>query len=74
MTIIIILLPNKGRCVVTKKKKKKKNSRFSCQDTQNGAKRPEKWFRKNVRMDVRACVKTLKNSNVCISGITRTIE
>ena len=25
----------------------KKNSRFLCQDTQNGVKRPEKWFIKN---------------------------
>ena len=31
---------------------KKKNSRFLCQDTQNDVKRPEKWFRKNLQMDV----------------------
>ena len=36
---------------------KKKNSRFSCQDTQNGVERLEEWFKKNVRMDVCACVR-----------------
>ena len=51
--------------------KKKQISRFSCQDTQNGVKRPEKEFRKTSEwMYVRACVKTSKNSNVCILGIT----
>ena len=30
--------------------------RVSCQDTQNNVKRAEKWFRKNVRMDVCMCV------------------
>ena len=42
----------------------------------------KKWFRKKVRTEVgaweraraRVCVKTSKNSNVCISGITQPIE
>ena len=46
----VILLFHKGSIVFMKKR-----SRFSCQDTQNGMKRPEKWLRKNVRMDVCAC-------------------
>ena len=49
------MLPHKESFVFMKKKKKQ-ISRFSCQDTQNGVKRPEKEFRKNVRMDVCACV------------------
>ena len=39
----------------------KKKSRVSCQDTQNGVKRLEKWFRENVRMDVCVCVKNSKS-------------
>ena len=35
----------------------KKKSRFSCQDTLNSVERSEKWFRKNVWMDVCACVR-----------------
>ena len=31
-------------------------SRFLCQDTQNDVKRPEKRFRKNIRMCVCVCV------------------
>ena len=31
---------------------KKKISRFSCQDTQNGVKRPNKWFTKNAYVRV----------------------
>ena len=34
---------------------KKKISIFSWQDTQNGAKRPDKWFRKNVQLDMCVC-------------------
>ena len=60
---LLILLPRKGSFVFIKK-----ISTFSNQDTQNDIKRPEKWFRKNVRMDVsRACIEITKNLNVCIS-------
>ena len=31
----------------------KKNFEILCQDPQNDVIRPEKWFRENVRMDVR---------------------
>ena len=50
--------------------------RFPCQDTQNDVKSPEKWFRKNVRMDVCMCVwgETSESLSFCISGITWSIE
>ena len=34
----------------------KKIFRVFCHDTQNNVNRPEKWFRKNVRMGVCVCV------------------
>ena len=52
------LLPRKGSFVIMK---------FFFEifmfDTQNYVKRPEKWFIKNVRMDVCVYVKTSGNSN-----------
>ena len=49
--------------------------RFSCQDTQNYVKCPEKWFRKNFRMDdgvceyvcVYACILKLRNIKASVS-------
>ena len=65
-----VLFSDKGSFVFMKKK----NTKFSCQDTQNDAKHPEKWFGKFFRMVVcgyiRSCVKTSKIPTVCISGIT----
>ena len=60
----------------------KKNPGFLCQDTQTGVKRAEKWFRKNVLMDVcacmRVCVRVLRlrkiQTSVYISEITQPIE
>ena len=51
-------------------------SKFSFQGTQNDVKTPEKWIKKNIRMDVYvcACIKAVKNWNVYIAGITRLIE
>ena len=43
---------------------KKINSRFSCQDTQNGVKCSETWFRTIIQIDVGACVEISKKSNV----------
>ena len=66
--------------------KNKKESRFLCQDTENNVKRPKKWFIRNVWMDVYVRVLRrvyryipsqkwdseyfVKNSNLCIQGIT----
>ena len=48
-------------------------SRFSCRDSK--WKRPEKWFRESVRMNVCAYVKRAsKNLKVCISGIIQPIR
>ena len=50
--------------------------RFSCQDTQNDVKRPEKLFKTKVRMDVCVCiyVEISEDSSFCISVINRPIE
>ena len=59
----------------------KKISRFSCQDTRNDVKRPEKLFGKMsgcvcvcVRARALIHVKSAENSSFCISGITQPIE
>ena len=54
---------------------KKSFPRFLRQDTQNDVKRPEKWFRKKVRMGtcVRACVRVYvcarARACVCVSNL-----